>query len=42
MTRYADNKFSTDTKSTIGVEYNKKLITIENSTINLQIWDTAG
>ncbi|EGR29428.1 ras oncogene family protein, putative [Ichthyophthirius multifiliis] len=42
MTRYADDRFNIDMKSTIGVEYSKKIVKVDNSTINLQIWDTAG
>ena len=40
--RYTDNTFTTQTLSTIGSDFNYKLIQIENYLINLNIWDTAG
>ena len=40
--RYLRNEFREDTKATIGVEFGSKKMVIENVTIKLQIWDTAG
>ena len=40
--RYTDNSFTTQTLSTIGSDFNYKIIQIENAIINLNIWDTAG
>ena len=31
MGRFTENKFSFDIKSTIGVEYNKKFMTVDNT-----------
>ena len=42
MTRFTRNEFSFDSKATIGVEFDAKMITVENSVIKCQIWDTAG
>lgn len=42
MNRFTDGKFSTETKSTIGVEYSKKTVNVEGSLIQASIWDTAG
>jgi len=40
--RYLRNEFHEDTKATVGVEFGSKKMVIENVTIKLQIWDTAG
>ena len=40
--RYLHNEFHEDTKSTVGVEFGSKKMVIENTSIKLQIWDTAG
>jgi small GTP-binding protein len=40
--RYLHDEFKEDTKSTVGVEFGSKKMQIENATIKLQIWDTAG
>jgi Ras-related protein Rab-11A len=42
MTRYAQNEFSNDTPSTIGVEFMTKPLKIDGRDIKVQIWDTAG
>lgn len=42
ITRYTRDHFSTDMKSTIGVEFASKLIDYESVKIKGQIWDTAG
>ena len=36
------NKFTEDSKSTIGVEFGAKNIEIDGKTVKGQIWDTAG
>ncbi|AYV82031.1 MAG: Ras-like protein Rab-11A [Homavirus sp.] len=42
LSRFTRNEFYTDTKSTIGVEFATRTITVDNKTIKAQIWDTAG
>ncbi|KAJ5077777.1 ras-related protein rab-11a [Anaeramoeba ignava] len=42
LTRYRYNTFTTESTSTIGVEFSSKVFKINNETIQLQIWDTAG
>ena len=40
--RYLNNEFKQDTKSTVGVEFGSKKVTVGGVNIKLQIWDTAG
>lgn len=42
LSRYIYNEFKSDSKSTIGVEFTSKRIKINNTSIKVQIWDTAG
>lgn len=42
LIRYADQKFSNDVMSTIGIDFKVKTIRVNNKLIKLQIWDTAG
>ena len=42
LSRFTRNEFSIETKSTIGVEFATKAVTIESKVIKAQIWDTAG
>lgn len=42
MMQYCENQFDENPMTTIGVEYKKKQIRLENKDITLQIWDTAG
>ena len=42
MSKYIRDQFNFNSKSTIGVEFGTKIITIENKKIKAQIWDTAG
>ena len=42
VNRYTKDKFTEETKSTIGVEFGTKKIEIDNVKIKAQIWDTAG
>lgn len=41
-TRYIDNKFISDTRATVGVEFFIKNLVINNTKIRAHIWDTAG
>ena len=42
VVRFAENKFFETHISTIGVDFVKKEITLNNTPINVQIWDSAG
>jgi len=42
MKRLVDNTYSTDSQSTIGVEFDSTSIEVDGQSIKLQIWDTAG
>jgi Ras-related protein Rab-11A len=42
LSRYINNEFNIDTKSTVGVEFGSKSINLKGSKIKAQIWDTAG
>lgn len=42
LIRYIDNMFSFDYMNTIGVQFMKKIIHINDITINLVIWDISG
>ena len=42
LKRLVDNEFKEDHDVTVGVEFGSYLIKIEDKTLKLQIWDTAG
>jgi len=42
LIRFADDNFSTQFISTIGIDYRFKTITIDGKNVRLQVWDTAG
>ncbi|XP_075486964.1 ras-related protein RABA1d-like [Primulina tabacum] len=42
LSRFTRNEFSLETKSTIGVEFATRSMTVEGKVIKAQIWDTAG
>ena len=42
LSRFAWNQFDMDSKSTIGVEFATRSVTVEGKVIKAQIWDTAG
>lgn len=42
LARFAKDEFCLDSKSTIGVEFQTRTLTIKNKVIKAQIWDTAG
>jgi len=42
LSRFCKGEYSLDSKSTIGVEYEKRQIEHDNLVIEAQIWDTAG
>ncbi|KAK9051384.1 hypothetical protein SSX86_028011 [Deinandra increscens subsp. villosa] len=42
LSRFTRNEFCLDSKSTIGVEFQTRTLTIKSKVIKAQIWDTAG
>ena len=42
LRQYCEQKFSDDVSSTIGVDYRTRKVVINDKTITLQLWDTAG
>ncbi|KAK1375391.1 RAB GTPase [Heracleum sosnowskyi] len=42
LSRFTRNEFSLESKSTIGVEFATRSITVDEKIIKAQIWDTAG
>eukprot|EP00249_Psilotum_nudum_P005922 c19326_g1_i1 orf=642-1295(-) len=42
LSRFTRNEFSLESKSTIGVEFATRSITVDGKKIKAQIWDTAG
>lgn len=42
LTRFAENSFLESNTSTIGIDFNSKMIRVEGSICKLEIWDTAG
>ncbi|AET02012.2 putative small GTPase superfamily, P-loop containing nucleoside triphosphate hydrolase [Medicago truncatula] len=42
LSRFSKNEFCFDSKSTIGVEFQTRTVTINGKVIKAQIWDTAG
>ncbi|OMJ87902.1 hypothetical protein SteCoe_10315 [Stentor coeruleus] len=42
LLQFTDSRFRNDHDLTIGVEFGAKIVQIDNKTIHLQIWDTAG
>jgi small GTP-binding protein len=42
LSRFTRNEFNLESKTTIGVEFAQKTVTIEGKLVKAQIWDTAG
>ena len=42
LLRYVKNDFSSEIKSTVGVEFGSKILKILGINVKVQIWDTAG
>lgn len=42
LSQFISKQFSDDTKTTIGVEFATKSLTIDGKVVKAQIWDTAG
>ena len=42
LTRYARNKFSTNSKAIIGVEFQTQTMLISGKKVKTQIWETVG
>ncbi|GAA0155701.1 small GTPase [Lithospermum erythrorhizon] len=42
LSRFTKNEFSNESKSTIGVEFATRTISVDDKYVKAQIWDTAG
>ena len=42
LQQYVNNKVPQSSKPTIGADFSKKEIVVDNVVVTLQIWDTAG
>jgi small GTP-binding protein len=42
LKRLVDDRYSTESQSTIGVEFDSTYVEVDGQSIKLQIWDTAG
>ncbi|KAL0485100.1 Ras-related protein Rab [Acrasis kona] len=42
MSQFTNKGFRLDSKSTIGIEFSKKLLKLDNGTVLAHVWDTAG
>ena len=42
MRRLVEDTFTDECQSTIGVEFDSKVVMVEDQRVKLQIWDTAG
>ncbi|KAH7440305.1 hypothetical protein KP509_04G100600 [Ceratopteris richardii] len=42
LRRFSSKEFSTDSRATIGVEFQTRTVVVDGKTIKTQIWDTAG
>ena len=42
LSKFTRNEFNLESKTTIGVEFALRTITVEDKIIKAQIWDTAG
>ncbi|XP_028780341.1 ras-related protein RABA1f-like [Neltuma alba] len=42
LSRFTKNEFSRESKSTIGVEFATRSISVDDKVVKAQIWDTAG
>jgi Ras-related protein Rab-1A len=42
LTRFSENAFLTNYSSTIGIDFNSRMIRVDHSICKLEIWDTAG
>ncbi|KAF9621836.1 hypothetical protein IFM89_028424 [Coptis chinensis] len=42
LSRFTKNEFSLESKSTIGVEFANRSLTVDGKVVKAQVWDTAG
>jgi Ras-related protein Rab-11A len=42
ISKFTKNEFNFESKTTIGVEFASKVVNIDDKSIKVQIWDTAG
>lgn len=40
--RFSEDKFDDNTSCTLGIEFVRKEMNLDNKTIMIQVWDTAG
>ena len=41
LTQFTDGIFASENSVTVGVEYRSKILSVNNSYVKLQIWDTV-
>eukprot|EP00330_Aristerostoma_sp_ATCC50986_P006222 CAMPEP_0114591242 /NCGR_PEP_ID=MMETSP0125-20121206/13338_1 /TAXON_ID=485358 ORGANISM="Aristerostoma sp., Strain ATCC 50986" /NCGR_SAMPLE_ID=MMETSP0125 /ASSEMBLY_ACC=CAM_ASM_000245 /LENGTH=67 /DNA_ID=CAMNT_0001789229 /DNA_START=10 /DNA_END=213 /DNA_ORIENTATION=+ len=42
LTKFTEDVFNTHVQTTIGTDYKIKKVEVNNKTVKLEIWDTAG
>ena len=42
ISKFTKNEFNFESKTTLGVEFASKVVNIDDKSIKVQIWDTAG
>ncbi|XP_032872626.1 ras-related protein Rab-25-like [Amblyraja radiata] len=42
LSRFTRNEFNHDSRTTIGVEFSTRTLTVAGTTVKTQVWDTAG
>ncbi|XP_055521712.1 ras-related protein Rab-25-like, partial [Leucoraja erinacea] len=42
LSRFTRNEFNHDSRTTIGVEFSTRTLTVDGTTVKTQVWDTAG
>lgn len=42
LTRFSENAFLNNYSSTIGIDFNSRMIRVDHAICKLEIWDTAG
>ena len=42
LDRYSQGKYDTVTKPTIGADFKRKEVVVNNTIVTVQLWDTAG
>jgi small GTP-binding protein len=42
IAKFTKNEFNLESKTTIGVEFASKIVVVDDKSVKVQIWDTAG